>query len=148
RHDAHFMALALAQSERAITKGQAPFGAVVVDAAGQLIGEGHNTVRADLDPSAHGEIVAIRDAWRRLGRRQRMTGCTLYTTCEPCLLCSSVIAQLGFSRVVFAARSGDVPDFRPLMAANLTEAAAWINAQPDWPRLEVRADFMRDEART
>ena len=148
QQDAHFMELALAQSEQAIAKQQAPFGAVVVDASGKLIGEGHNTVRSDLDPSAHGEVVAIRDAWRKLGRRQMMKGCTLYTSCEPCILCSSVIAQLGFSRVVFAARGNDVPGYRPLMGSNLTEAAAWINAQPDWPKLEVRADFMRDKART
>jgi tRNA(adenine34) deaminase len=145
--DARFMPLAIAQSEAAIAKGQTPFGAVVVDASGTLVGQGHNTVRAALDPSAHGEVVAIRDAWRKFGRRQMMTGCTLYTSCEPCLLCSSVIAQLGFSRVVFAARGADVPGWRPLLGANLTEAAAWINAQPDWPKLEVRADYMRDEAR-
>jgi tRNA(Arg) A34 adenosine deaminase TadA len=147
RQDALFMALAIAQAELAITRQQTPFGAVVVDGDGRVICEGHNTVRADLDPSAHGEVVAIRDAWRKLGRRQMMTGCTLYTSCEPCLLCSSVIAQLGFSRVVFAARGADVPGWRPLMGSNFTEAAAWINAQPDWPKLEVRADFMRDEAR-
>ena len=147
RQDARFMAMAIAQSELAITKQQTPFGAVVVGPEGEVIGQGHNTVRSGLDPSAHGEVVAIRDAWRKLGGHRMMTGCTLYTSCEPCLLCSSVIAQLGFSRVVFAARGADVPGWRPLMGSNLTEAAAWINAQPDWPKLEVRADFMRDEAR-
>jgi tRNA(adenine34) deaminase len=147
RQDARFMAMAIAQSELALSKQQTPFGAVVVGPEGEVIGQGHNTVRSDLDPSAHGEVVAIRDAWRKLGRRQMMTGCTLYTSCEPCILCSSIIAQLGFSRVVFAARGADVPGYRPLLSANLTEAAAWINAQPDWPKLEVRADFMREEAR-
>src|SRR5262245_60158419 len=97
--DVRSMELALAQSERAIAQRQTPFGAVVVDAGGTVIGQGHNTVRADLDPSAHGEVVAIRAAWKNLGRCQRMEGHTLYTSCEPCLLCSSVIAQLGFSRV-------------------------------------------------
>jgi tRNA(Arg) A34 adenosine deaminase TadA len=65
--DAHFMELALRQAEIAVTRGQTPFGAVMVDRDGQLIGEGHNTVRADLDPTAHGEVSAIRSAWRRLG---------------------------------------------------------------------------------
>jgi len=147
QQDARFMDLALARSELAIAKQQTPFGAVVVNSAGQLIGQGHNCVRSDLDPSAHGEVVASRDAWRKLGRRQLMAGYTLYTSCEPCILCSSVIAQLGFSRVVFAARGSDVPGYRPLMGANLMEAAAWINAQPDWPKLEVKADFMRENAR-
>jgi tRNA(adenine34) deaminase len=89
--DARFMALAIALSEQAIAKKQTPFGAVVVDAAGKVVGQGHNTVRSDLDPSAHGEVVAIRDAWKAVGR-QMMTSYTLYTSCEPCLLCSSVIA--------------------------------------------------------
>lgn len=144
--DARFMALAIALSEQAVAQKNTPFGAVVVDAAGTVAGQGHNTMRSALDPSAHGEVVAIRVAWKTLGRRM-LTGFTLYTSCEPCLLCSSVIAQLGFGRVVFAARGSDVPGWRPLMGANLTEAAAWINAQPDWPKLEVRADYMRDEAK-
>ena len=67
QQDAHFMELALRQAEIAVAKGQTPFGAVLVDRDGQLIGEGHNTVRADLDPTAHAEIVAIRQAWRRRG---------------------------------------------------------------------------------
>ena len=89
--DAPFMARALQLAETAASLGQTPFGAVIVDRDGQLVGEGHNTVRADRDPAAHGEIVAVRDAWRRLGAWQRLAGSTLYTSCEPCLLCSFVI---------------------------------------------------------
>lgn len=144
--DAHFMELALGQAGIAATRGQTPFGAVVVDRDGRLIGEGHNTVRADLDPAAHGEVVAIRDARRRLGTWQKFAGCTLYSSCEPCLLCSFVITQIGFSRVVFAARGTDVPTYKPLLGADLAEAAAWVNAQPDWAPLEVVGDFMRERA--
>jgi tRNA(Arg) A34 adenosine deaminase TadA len=71
--DGHFMALALRQAEIALTKGQTPCGAVILDRDGQLIGEGHNTVRADQDPTAHGEVVAMRDAWRRVGDREYLT---------------------------------------------------------------------------
>jgi tRNA(adenine34) deaminase len=140
------MRLALRQAETAVSSGQTPFGAVVVDRDGQLVGEGHNTVRADLDPTAHGEIAAIRAAWRRVGAWQMLSGSTLYSSCEPCLLCSYVIAQVGFKRVVFAARGADVPGYKPLLGADLGQAAAWINAQPDWAPLEVVADFMRDRA--
>jgi tRNA(adenine34) deaminase len=140
------MRLALRQAETAVSSGQTPFGAAVVDRHGQLVGEGHNTVRADLDPTAHGEIAAIRAAWRRLGEWQMLSGSTLYSSCEPCLLCSYVIAQIGFRRVVFAARAADVPGYKPLLGADLAKAAAWINAQPDWAPLEVVADFMRDRA--
>jgi tRNA(adenine34) deaminase len=144
--DAHFMQLALKQAEIAVNRGQTPFGAIVVDRSGRLIGEGHNSVRADLDPAAHGEIVAIRSAWRHLGQWQMLAGSTLYSSCEPCLLCSFVITQIGFARVVFAARGRDIPTYKPLLGADLTEAAAWVNAQPDWPQVELVGDFMRDRA--
>jgi tRNA(adenine34) deaminase len=146
QRDAHFMELALSQAETAVSRGQTPFGAVVLDAAGRLIGEGHNTVRADLDPAAHAEIVALRAAWREVGAWPMLAGGTLYSSCEPCLLCSFVITQVGLRRVIFAARGTDVPTYKPLLGADLTEAAAWVNAQGDWARLEVVGDFMRDRA--
>ncbi|HSE94505.1 MAG TPA: nucleoside deaminase [Methylomirabilota bacterium] len=146
--DARFMNLALRQAETAVSQNQTPFGAVVVDRDGVVIGEGHNTVRADLDPTAHGEVVAIRHAWRRLGRWEKLKGATLYSSCEPCLLCSFVITQMGFGRVVFAARGTDVPTYKPLLGADLLEAATWVNAQPDWAPVEVMGDFMRERALT
>jgi tRNA(Arg) A34 adenosine deaminase TadA len=144
--DADFMELALRLAEAAVSRGQTPFGAVVVDQEGKLIGEGHNRVRADLDPTAHGEIVAIRDAWRRLGSWPMLAGGTVYSSCEPCLLCSFVITQIRLKRVVFAARGTDVPAYKPLLGADLSKAAAWVNAQEDWPKLEVVPDFMRERA--
>jgi tRNA(adenine34) deaminase len=144
--DAQFMELALRQAQIAVTMGQTPFGSVIVDPKGQVVGEGHNTVRASLDPTAHAEVTAIRSAWRRLGSWQRLAGSSLYTSCEPCLLCSFVITQIGFSRVIFAARGTDVPGYKPLLGADLAEAAAWVNAQPDWTPLQVVGDFMRERA--
>jgi tRNA(adenine34) deaminase len=144
--DGHFMGLALRQADAAVARGQTPFGAVVVHRDGRVIGEGHNAVRADLDPTAHAEVVAIRAAWRRIGAWQELAGGTLYSSCEPCLLCAFVITQVGLSRVVFAARGRDVPTYKPLLGADLAEAAAWVNAQPDWAPLEVVGDFMRERA--
>jgi tRNA(adenine34) deaminase len=144
--DRHFMERALRQAELALTRGQTPFGAVVVSPEGQVIGEGHNTVRADLDPSAHGEIVAIRVACRQRGT-WRLSGCALYTSCEPCLLCSFVIAQIGIRRVVYAARGTDVPTYRPLLGADFQEAVEWLDTRPDWAPIEVVADLMGDRAR-
>jgi tRNA(adenine34) deaminase len=144
--DRAFMEAALRLAELAVTRGQTPGGAIVLDPEGRVIGEGHNTARADRDPTAHGEIVALRDAWRRVGDRQRLRGGTLYSTIEPCLLCSFVITQLGLRRVVFAARGTDVPTYKPLLGADLVEAAAWVNAQPDWTPLEVVPDFMRERS--
>ena len=144
--DAYFMEIAIKQAEKGMANGQAPFGAVVVSSTGELVGEGYNTVRADLDPSAHGEVMAIRAAWKRLGRQQ-MTGYSLYTSCEPCLLCSFVITQIEFSRVVFAARADDVPGYKALLGADMSRAAEWVNAQPNWPSIEIVGDFMRERAK-
>src|SRR5262245_50247275 len=144
--DRHFMERALQQAELALTRGQTPFGAVVVSPEGRVIGEGHNTVRADLDPSAHGEIVAIRAACRQLGT-WRLRGCALYTSCEPCLLCSFVIIQIGIRRVAYAARGTDVPTYRPLLGADFAEAAEWLDTQPDRAPIDVVADLMGDRGR-
>jgi tRNA(adenine34) deaminase len=145
--DVRYMQMALEQARVAAAKGQTPFGAVVLDRRGRLVGKGHNQVRSSHDPTAHGEVVAIRNAWRRVGRWQDLTGGTVYTSCEPCLLCSFVITQIGFARVVFAARGTDVPTYRPLLGSDFTKAAAWINAQPDWTHIEVVGDFMRERAK-
>jgi tRNA(adenine34) deaminase len=144
--DTQFMEMALRQAEAAVRAGQAPFGAVVVDRDGTVIGEGYNRVRADVDPTAHGEIVAIRAAWRRVGDWAMLAGGTLYTTCEPCLLCSFVIARMALKRVVFAARATDVPGHRSLLGGDFAVAAAWVNAQDGWPRLDVMGGFMRERA--
>ena len=144
--DLRFTALALDQAEAAVAKGQTPFGAVVTDRDGALIGQGHNQVRSDRDPAAHGEVVAIRDAWRRAGSWTALAGGTVYTSCEPCLLCTYVITQIGFARVVFAARGTDVPGHGPLLGADLARAAEWVNAQPGWTPLEVVGDVLRERA--
>jgi len=146
QQDVHFMDLALKQAITAVSKGQTPFGSVLLDQDGKLIGEGHNTVRADLDPAAHAEIVAIRNAWQRLGEWKMLAGGTLYSSCEPCIMCSFVITQVGITRVVFAARGTDIPTYKPLLGADLAAAAAWVNAQHDWAPLEVVGGFMRERA--
>ncbi|MFC0384946.1 nucleoside deaminase [Muricoccus vinaceus] len=144
--DEGFMRLALQQAEAALAAGQAPFGAVVVDAAGAVIGLGHNQVRADRDPSAHGEVVAIRDALRRLRSGRLPEGTTLYTSCEPCLMCAVVIAQLGIPRVVYAARGTDVPGAKRLLDADLSQAAPWVNARSGWTPIALRGDLLREDA--
>jgi len=70
----------------------------------------------------------------------------LYSNCEPCLLCSFVITQIRIGRVVLAARGTDVPTYKPLLGADVAKVAEWVNAQPDWPHLEVVSDFMRERA--
>ncbi len=140
------MERALELAEEAVAAGQHPFGAVVVAADGALLGEGRNSVPADRDPAAHGEIAAIRDAWRRAGSWSALRDATMYASCEPCLLCSFVIVEAAIGRVVFAAFGTDVPGFRPPLGGGLPVVAEWVNAQPDWQPIEVVGGFMRERA--
>ena len=95
------MRLALEQAQMARSKGEVPVGAVVVR-AGEIVGRGHNSTISDNDPSAHAEIVALRDAGRRLGN-YRLEDCDLYVTLEPCMMCCGAMLHARIGRVVFGA---------------------------------------------
>ncbi|HSI97561.1 MAG TPA: hypothetical protein VK926_04300 [Gaiellaceae bacterium] len=75
-----------------------------------------------------------------------VAGCTLYTSCEPCLLCSFGITRIGLARIVFAARGTDVPGYRPLLGGDFAMVADWVNAQPGWPPLQVAGGLLRERA--
>lgn len=94
-------ALALAEcAER--EHDEIPVGALVVAADGELLGEGWNLNIAEHDPSAHAEIVALREAGRRRGNH-RLPGCTLYVTLEPCAMCAMALVHARIARLVYAA---------------------------------------------
>jgi guanine deaminase len=97
-------AVALARAGMRI-HGGGPFGAVIV-ADGELVGRGCNQVTPLLDPTAHAEIVAIRDACRAL-QRFDLRGCILYTSCEPCPMCLSAIYWARLDHVYFASTRKD-----------------------------------------
>lgn len=105
REDEHarWMRHALALAERAEREeDEIPVGAVLVDAAGQVLGEGWNRNRAEHDPSAHAEIVALRRGGARLGNH-RLPGTTLYVTLEPCAMCAMAVVHARVARLVYAA---------------------------------------------
>lgn len=93
-------ALELAQQAEAL--GEVPVGAVVV-LAGEIVGRGFNAPISRHDPSAHAEMMALRDAAQRLGN-YRLPGCELYVTLEPCAMCSGAIFHARIARVVYGAR--------------------------------------------
>ena len=93
-------ALVIAQS--ALSTGDVPVGAIVVNSDGVVIGTGFNEREAHNDPTAHAEIVAIRNAATRL-QKSRLDGCTLIVTLEPCAMCAGAIAQSRLQTVVFGA---------------------------------------------
>ena len=97
-------AIALA-SENVRTGRGGPFGAVIVQ-EGAIIGEGYNTVTRDNDPTAHGEVQAIRAACRALGAFT-LKGCGIYTSCEPCPMCLAAIYWARIDRIWFGNTSAD-----------------------------------------
>tara|TARA_R110002049_G_scaffold157266_5_gene322305 strand:- start:463 stop:930 length:468 start_codon:yes stop_codon:yes gene_type:complete len=100
--DETFMRAALEQAKLAGECGEVPVGAVVV-CNGEIVGRGFNQPIRGRDPSAHAEVMALREAGRALAN-YRMPGCTLYVTLEPCAMCSGAIMHARVSRVVFGAR--------------------------------------------
>ncbi|TEA77705.1 tRNA adenosine(34) deaminase TadA [Allopusillimonas ginsengisoli] len=101
--DAAFMRLALAQAERAREAGEVPVGAVIVDVAGQVIGQGYNRTITDNDPTAHAEIVALRQAAAAAGN-YRLPGARLYVTLEPCVMCLGAMMHARLEHVIFGAQ--------------------------------------------
>ncbi len=103
--DTKFLSRAIELARESISSGGGPFGAVVVR-QGKIVGEGTNRVVPGSDPTAHAEIVAIRNAAAALGDH-RLSGCELYASCEPCPMCLGAIHWARIERAWFAASRED-----------------------------------------
>jgi len=105
--DERMMRLAIAEARAAEAAGEVPVGAIVVGPDGEtVLGRGQNRVLRDSDPTAHAEIVAMREAGRVLSNYRLLSpegGCTLYVTLEPCAMCASAILHARIVRLVYAA---------------------------------------------
>ena len=114
-NDSHCMAQALAEAARARQLGEVPIGAVVVR-DGVIVGRGHNLRETGNDPTAHAELLAIRQAAETTGH-WRLLDCTLYVTLEPCVMCMGAIILARVPRLVFGCRdprvgaAGSIYDF-------------------------------------
>lgn len=100
--DEFFMTRALDQARMAESEGEVPVGAVVV-LGGEVVGTGYNRPIAMKDPSAHAEMLAIREAAARIGN-YRLPGAVLFVTMEPCVMCAGLIVNARISRLVFGSR--------------------------------------------
>jgi tRNA(adenine34) deaminase len=98
--DEQFMLLALVQADLALATGDVPIGALIVDASGRILGAGRNRREASADPTAHAELLAVRQAALARGD-WRLTGTTLYCTLEPCPMCAGALVNARVSRVVY-----------------------------------------------
>ena len=138
--DEHWMRHALALADRAEREDdEIPVGAVVIDAGGSIIGEGWNRNITEHDPTAHAEIVAMRQAGMKL-RNHRLVGCTLYVTLEPCAMCAMAMVHARIGRVVFAAS-----DPKTGAAGGVFDLLADPRHNH---RIEVRGGLLADQAGT
>ena len=99
--DADYMRLALELAGRAQAAGEVPVGALVVK-DGEVVGRGYNAPISRRDPSAHAEMMALRDAAQHIGN-YRLPGCELFVTLEPCLMCAGAIMHARVARLVYGA---------------------------------------------
>jgi tRNA(adenine34) deaminase len=135
--DLRFMEAALALAREARERQEVPVGAVVA-MDGAIVGRGYNQPIGASDPTAHAEIVAMRDAARRLGN-YRLTGATLYVTIEPCQMCVGAMVHARIARLVYGA---------PEPKAGAVESAMQAHTHPSLNhRLEVTGRVLEHESR-
>jgi tRNA(adenine34) deaminase len=100
--DVDAMRAALAEARLALEHGDVPIGAVVLSAAGEVVGRGHNEREVRGDPTAHAEVLALREASTVLGS-WRLVGCALFVTLEPCTMCAGAVVLARVDRLVYGA---------------------------------------------
>ena len=138
-NDAEYIALAIALAHENSQDGQnGPFGAVVAK-NGLVLGKGTNRVVAGCDPTAHAEIIAIRNSCSSLGTHD-LSGCTIYSSCEPCPMCLSAILWARITRVVFACSRSDAAN------AGFDDEFFYREVALDWPQRSISGVQMAQEA--
>jgi len=142
--DAALMRAALGQARLAATRGEVPIGAVVA-IGGRIVAEAHNRTLLDGDPTAHAEVVAIREASRIVGNH-RLVGASLVTTLEPCLMCCGALVQSRIARLAWATddpKAGALAVLRSETAAGRVNHAVELAPGPG-PLTNESAVLLRD----
>ncbi len=98
--DERFMLLAIEEAKKAELMGEVPIGAITVGEGGEILSRAHNLRETSLDPTAHAEVIAIREAAKKM-LSWRLSGTTLYVTLEPCVMCMGAIILARVKRLVF-----------------------------------------------
>lgn len=102
-NDKFWMRQALELAKKAMQLDEVPVGAIIINAAGGLISSGYNQMISQHDPTAHAEIIALREAAKKI-KNYRLTGSTIYVTLEPCLMCAAALVHARINRLVIATR--------------------------------------------
>jgi tRNA(adenine34) deaminase len=130
--DELFMEEALRAAQRALEAGEVPVGAVVV-CDGKIVGRGGNRNLTDCDPTAHAEIIALREAGAALGNH-RLEGCELFATIEPCAMCAGALVHARLKRLIYGADDAKAGAIRSVMQV--------LNHPSLNHRMEVRAGVL------
>lgn len=138
-NDEKFMQMAIACALEGIEKGQSPFGAVIVKGRNVIACE-HNHVWENTDITAHGEIQAIRIACKKINSID-LSGCIIYSTCEPCPMCFTAIHWAKIDKIICGARIEDAKKFG---FNELTVSNHQLKKEGN-SKVEIISDFMRDE---
>lgn len=101
-NDQKLMKQAIAEAKKSLKSDDVPIGCIIADENGKIIARAHNQREKTCIPTAHAEILALNKAGRKLGR-WNLTGCTMYVTLEPCVMCAGAVVNSRISRVVFGA---------------------------------------------
>lgn len=137
--DARFMEMAIRLSEENVDMGGGPFGAVIVR-GGQIVATGTNRVVPNNDPTAHAEVMAIRNACQTLGTFQ-LDGCTIYTSCEPCPMCLSALYWAGVRRICYGNTKEDAKGI------DFDDSFIYDQLELDYADRQIVCEhFMRDRA--
>ena len=137
--DARFMQMAIDLSVENVDTGGGPFGAVIVR-DGEVIATGTNRVVPNADPTAHAEVTAIRNACAKLGTFQ-LTGCTIYSSCEPCPMCLSALYWAGVSRICYGNTKDDAK------AIDFDDSFIYDQLELSYAERAIQCEhFMHDEA--
>ena len=137
--DEKFMRLAINKAKQGIKQGQTPFGACI-SKDGEVISCVHNIVWESLDITAHAEISAIREACKKLNTVD-LSGCVIYSTCEPCPMCFSACHWAKISKIVYGAQ---IEDAKKLGFSELTISNKEMK-QSGNSRMEIVGDILREE---
>lgn len=150
-----FMKMAIKLAEKSVEKGGGPFGAVIVR-EGTVIAKGNNLVTLNNDPTAHGEVTAIRKACKKLGTFD-LSSCIIYTSCEPCPMCLSAIYWARIEAIYYGCTKDDAKDIgfddsfiyqqialnpaKRAIEAKQTLHSEALNAFKMWEEKEDRVDY-------
>ncbi|MEZ5345373.1 MAG: tRNA adenosine(34) deaminase TadA [Pyrinomonadaceae bacterium] len=136
--DDYFMKIALGQAREAGARNEVPVGACLIDQTGTILAEAGNRTIGDSDPSAHAEVLVLREASKKVNN-YRLTECVLYTTIEPCVMCAGALVNARIRRLVYGA-----PDLR--FGAVRTQFELCDNSSLNH-QIEITAGVLADDCR-